>query len=53
MLVADALLELETQILVVWVWFDWGWVPYSPPLAEFDQVNFLLQPGAILFVVGA
>ena len=52
-LVADALLELETQILIVCVWFDWGWVPYSPLLAEFDQVNFLLQPGSVLFVVGA
>ena len=44
---------LEDQILVVWVWFDWGWVPYSSHLAGFDQVDFALWPGAILFIVAA
>ncbi len=48
--VADALHGLETKIRVVWVWTDAGWALYSPLL---PGANVLLQPGSILFVVGA
>jgi len=51
--VAEPMLGLEDQILAVWVWFDWGWVPYSSQLAGFDQIDFALWPGAILFIVPA
>ena len=53
MLVAGALLGVENEILVVWVWFGSDWALYSPVLPAFQRFNFLLRPGSIVFVVEA
>ena len=52
-LVTDALVGAEDQIVAVWIWFDWGWALYSPLLPEDSQFDFLLLPGSVIFVVGA